>query len=197
MILRDFSPASLLSRDFLTKFCVLFSFHTYMSGRLPVVNCCKTIYKLYSRWFLLSLYSDGQVQNIRASLDSFRCGLTPVLESLKVLLWLVTHPTATRVIYVYVYVYIYICICICICMYVYIYIYIYIHTHTHTHTHTYTYSETGGNSCAFSHFWSIIIPYPTAFPYGNGMVLHFYQQQESSTTKTVHKVINKRLKAYV
>ena len=33
-------------------------------------------------------------------------------------------------------------------------------------------------------------PYPTAFPYGNGMVLHFHQQQESSTTKTVHKVIN-------
>ena len=43
----------------------------------------------------------------------------------------------------------------------------------------------------------IINPYPTAFPYGNGMVLHFFQQQESSTTKTVHKVINKRLKAYV
>ena len=42
-----------------------------------------------------------------------------------------------------------------------------------------------------------IIPYPTAFPYGNGMVLHFYQQQESSTTRTVHKVINKGLKAYV
>ena len=42
-----------------------------------------------------------------------------------------------------------------------------------------------------------INPYPTAFPYGNGMVLHFYQQQESSTTKTVHKVINKRLKMYV
>ena len=40
-------------------------------------------------------------------------------------------------------------------------------------------------------------PYPTAFPYGNGMVLHFYQQQESSTTKTVHNVINKRLKTYV
>ena len=40
-------------------------------------------------------------------------------------------------------------------------------------------------------------PYPTAFPYGNGMVLHFYQQQESSTTKTVHKVINKGLNAYV
>jgi len=40
-------------------------------------------------------------------------------------------------------------------------------------------------------------PYPTAFPYGNGMVLHFYQQQESSTIKTVHKVINKGLKTYV
>ena len=40
-------------------------------------------------------------------------------------------------------------------------------------------------------------PYPTAFPYGNGMVLRFYQQQESSTTKTVHKVINKGLKTYV
>jgi hypothetical protein len=40
-------------------------------------------------------------------------------------------------------------------------------------------------------------PYPTEIPYGNGMVLHFYQQQESSTTKTVHKVINKGLKAYV
>ena len=40
-------------------------------------------------------------------------------------------------------------------------------------------------------------PYPTAFPYGNGMVLHFYQQLESSTTKSVHKVINKGLKAYV
>ena len=43
----------------------------------------------------------------------------------------------------------------------------------------------------------IINPYPTAFPYGNGMVLHFYQQQESSMTKTIHKVINKGLKAYV
>ena len=43
----------------------------------------------------------------------------------------------------------------------------------------------------------VINPYPTAFPYGNGMVLHFCQQQESSTTKTVHKVINKRLKTYV
>ena len=40
-------------------------------------------------------------------------------------------------------------------------------------------------------------PYPTAFPYGNGMILHFYQQQESSTTKTVHRVINKGLKTYV
>ena len=43
----------------------------------------------------------------------------------------------------------------------------------------------------------VVNPYPTAFPYGNGTVLHFYQQQESSTTKTVHKVINKRLKTYV
>ena len=42
-----------------------------------------------------------------------------------------------------------------------------------------------------------INPYPTAYLYGNGMVLHFYQQQESSTTKTVHKVINKGLKTYV
>ena len=40
-------------------------------------------------------------------------------------------------------------------------------------------------------------PYPTAFPYGNGTVLHFYLQQGSSTTKTVHRVINKGLKAYV
>ena len=40
-------------------------------------------------------------------------------------------------------------------------------------------------------------PYPTSFPYGNGMVLNFYQQQESSTTKTVNKVINKGLKTYV
>ena len=46
-------------------------------------------------------------------------------------------------------------------------------------------------------FYSKNNPYPTAFPYGNGMVLHFYQQQESSTTKTVHKVINKGRKAYV
>ena len=46
-------------------------------------------------------------------------------------------------------------------------------------------------------FKNNINPYPTAYPYGNGMVLHFYQQQESSTTKTVHKVINKRLKTYV
>ena len=45
--------------------------------------------------------------------------------------------------------------------------------------------------------FKLINPYPTAFPYGNGMVLHFYQQQESSTTKTVHKVINKGLKADV
>ena len=48
-----------------------------------------------------------------------------------------------------------------------------------------------------AHTCGYINPYPTAFPYGNGMVLHFYQQQESSTTKTVHRVINKRLKTYV
>ena len=47
-----------------------------------------------------------------------------------------------------------------------------------------------------AHFFVINL-YLTAFPYGNGMVLHFYQQQESSTTKTVHKVINKGLKTYV
>ena len=51
-------------------------------------------------------------------------------------------------------------------------------------------------NCTFQALWCIN-PYPTAFPYGNGMVLHFYQQQESSTTKTVHKVINKGLKTYV
>jgi hypothetical protein len=49
--------------------------------------------------------------------------------------------------------------------------------------------------CLTVHLW--YNPYPTAFPYGKGMVLHFYQQQESSTTKTVHKVINKGLKANV
>ena len=49
----------------------------------------------------------------------------------------------------------------------------------------------------YAKFHCNINPYPTAFPYGNGMVLHFYQQQESSTTKTVHKVINKGLKTYV
>ena len=55
------------------------------------------------------------------------------------------------------------------------------------------------NNTLRRHFYvmGLINPYPTAFPYGNGMVLHFYQQQESSTTKTVHKVINKGLKAYV
>ena len=53
------------------------------------------------------------------------------------------------------------------------------------------FGQTGHNS---SHS---INPYPTAFPYGNGMVLHFCQQQESSMTKTVHKVINKGLKTYV
>ena len=52
--------------------------------------------------------------------------------------------------------------------------------------------------CSCACWWrDAVNPYPTAFPYGNGMVLHFYQQQESSTTKTVHKVINKALKTYV
>ena len=50
----------------------------------------------------------------------------------------------------------------------------------------------------FVNFSSIHIrsfnPYPTAFPYGNGMVLHFYQQQESSTNKTVQKVLTRDLK---
>ena len=62
-------------------------------------------------------------------------------------------------------------------------------------------SNAGRSICLgirYSGLWANIInPYPTAFPYGNGMVLHFYQQQESSTTKTVHKVINKGLKTYV
>ena len=59
--------------------------------------------------------------------------------------------------------------------------------------------------CVYSEYSYVLVvcmflfinPYPTAFPYGNGMVLHFYQQQESSMTKTVHKVINKGLKTYV
>ena len=57
------------------------------------------------------------------------------------------------------------------------------------------YKSSGKASLDFKPFK--LNPYPTAFPYGNGMVLHFYQQQESSTTKTVHRVINKGLKAYV
>ena len=52
------------------------------------------------------------------------------------------------------------------------------------------------SACAETAF-EMFNPYPTAFPYGNGVVLHLYQQQESSTTKTVHKVINKGLKTYV
>ena len=36
--------------------------------------------------------------------------------------------------------------------------------------------------------------YPTAFPYGNGMVLHFYQQHESSTTKLYTKSLTGDLK---
>ena len=59
-------------------------------------------------------------------------------------------------------------------------------SHIHVYTCVYLFIKISG-----------INPYPTAFPYGNGMVLHFYQQQESSTTKPVHKVINKGLKTYV
>ena len=55
---------------------------------------------------------------------------------------------------------------------------------------------TWANKCVSTNV-TLFNPYPTAFPYGNGMVLHFYQQQESSMTKTVHKVINKGLKTYV
>jgi len=40
-----------------------------------------------------------------------------------------------------------------------------------------------------------INPYPTAFPYGNGMVLHFYQQQESKKkTKLYTKSLTRDLK---
>ena len=63
-------------------------------------------------------------------------------------------------------------------------------------------TETQNTCLVLWHIYAVFLvgvfnPYPTAFPYGNGMVLHFYQQQDSSTTKTVHKVINKGLKAYV
>jgi len=51
---------------------------------------------------------------------------------------------------------------------------------------TQIYVKVYGKNNTFS-LKDIFIPYPTAFTYGNGMVLHFYQQQESSTTKTVHK----------
>ena len=58
-------------------------------------------------------------------------------------------------------------------------------------------SPTHMGNCNVNEEADIINPYPTAFPYGNGMVLHFYQQQESSTSKIVHKVISKGLKTYV
>jgi hypothetical protein len=58
-------------------------------------------------------------------------------------------------------------------------------------------ADKGPHGRHFHSYEDNINPYPTAFPYGNGMVLHFYQQQESSTTKTVHRVINKGLKTYV
>ena len=37
-------------------------------------------------------------------------------------------------------------------------------------------------------------PYRTAFPYGNGMVLHFYQQQESTRPKLYTKSLRRDLK---
>ena len=55
----------------------------------------------------------------------------------------------------------------------------------------------GSHRTDFHELRYLINPYPTAFLYGKGTVLHFYQQQESSTTKTVHKVINKGFKTYV
>ena len=80
---------------------------------------------------------------------------------------------------------------------------IYLHSHKcsyepQPHPGNYKYKSVMNMFCAILKFSieQTINPYPTAFPYGNGMVLHFYQQQESSTTKTVHKVINKGLKAY-
>ena len=76
-----------------------------------------------------------------------------------------------------------------------------------SHKNNTQYFKSFANKAVISHHKGICLlyriesqhfnPYPTAFPYGNGMVLHFYQQQESSTTKTVHKVINKGLKTYV
>jgi len=53
-----------------------------------------------------------------------------------------------------------------------------------------------GGVLEISGFIVLLNPYPTAFPYGNGMVLlvHFYQQQESSTTKTVQKSLTRDLK---
>ena len=78
------------------------------------------------------------------------------------------------------------------------------HKHTQTHTHISSLAKSswlGKHHAGAGGYHSqksvLLNPYPTAFPYGNGMVLHLYQQQESSTTKTVHKVINKGLKTYV
>ena len=68
-------------------------------------------------------------------------------------------------------------------------------TGRHTYYHDLTQSFRNSRKLVYIHWF--LNPYPTAFPYGNGMVLHFYQQQESSTTKTVNKVINKGLKTYV
>ena len=80
-------------------------------------------------------------------------------------------------------------LCVCVCWYIVLVLLV--------QTDRQTYRETDSSFVKKSGCENIINPYPTAFPYGNGMVLHFYQQQESSTTKTVHKVINKGLKTYV
>jgi len=73
------------------------------------------------------------------------------------------------------------------------------HVDKYTITFKLVFNHWTNETCSIMYFpqANTINPYPTAFPYENGTVLHFYQQQESSTTKTVHKVINKGLKAYV
>ena len=100
----------------------------------------------------------------------------------------ITASLVTDCYYCYCYCYYYGCDCFlrrryCIFSLVSFWCYIFLHPFTHSSIHSFTHLP--------------INPYPTAFPYGNGMVLHFYKQQESSTTKTVHRVINKGLKAYV
>ena len=40
----------------------------------------------------------------------------------------------------------------------------------------------------------VLNPYPTAFPYGNGMVLHFYQQKRAARPKLYTKSLTRDLK---